>query len=118
MRSTQVINGSVGATAVVSTAYIARERPDQFGMVSVRHGGSKIASGSGFKGTIEGSIDNTNWFVIDVLKIDDAEYSATTGEIDTGNPLNSWNKVVPLAPYMRVRLINGGANAFNVWISE
>ena len=116
MRSTQVINGTVGATAVVSTTYIARERPDQFGMVSVRHGGTKIASG--FKGTIEGSIDNTNWFVIDVLKIEDAEYASTSGEIDTSNPLNSWNKVVALAPYMRVRLIGGGNNTFNVWISE
>lgn len=118
MYSTQVINGAVGATAVTSTTYIARERPDQFGLVSVRHGGSKIASGSGFKGTIEGSIDNTNWFVIDVLKVDDAEYAAATGEIDTGNPLNSWNKVVALAPYMRIRLIGGGSNTFNVWISE
>jgi len=116
MKSTQVINGTVGAAAVVSTTYIARERPDQFGMVSVRHGGSKIASG--FKGTIEGSIDNTNWFVIEVLKTEDPEYAAATGEIDTGNPLNSWNKVVPLAPYMRVRLIGGGNNTFNVWISE
>lgn len=116
MRSTQVINGTIGATAVVSSTYIARERPDQFGMVSVRHGGSKIASG--FKGTIEGSIDNTNWFVIEVLKVDDAEYAAVTGEIDTGNPLNSWNKVVPLAPYMRIRLIGGGSNTFNAWISE
>lgn len=116
MYSTQVLNTTVGATAVVSSTYTARERPDQFGMVSVRHGGSKISSG--FKGTIEGSIDNTNWFVIDVLKTDDAEYAAATGEIDTGNPLNSWNKVVPLAPYMRVRLIGGSSNTFNVWISE
>lgn len=116
MRSTQVINVAVGATAVVSSTYTPRERPDQFGMVSVRHGGSKISSG--FKGTIEGSIDNINWFVIDVLKTDDAEYAAATGEIDTGNPLNSWNKVVALAPYMRVRLIGGGSNAFQVWISE
>lgn len=116
MKSTQVINGTVGATAVVSTTYIARERPDQFGMVSVRHSGSKIASG--FKGTVEGSVDNTNWFVIDVLQVGDPEYAPATGEIDTGNPLNSWNKVVALAPYMRVRLIGGGSNTFNVWISE
>jgi len=115
MRSTQVINGTVGATAVVSTTYIARERPDQFGMVSVRHGGTKITSG--FKGTVEGSIDNINWFVMEVLTTNDTEY-ATGAEVDTGNPLNSWNKVVALAPYMRVRLIGGGANTFNVWISE
>lgn len=118
MRSTQVINGSINTTAVISTTYVPRERPDQYGMVSVRHGGSKIASGGTFKGTIEGSIDNTNWFVMDVLKVDDAEYAATSGEVDTSNPLNSWNKVVPLAPYMRVRIINGGGNLFNVWISE
>lgn len=113
MRAIQVLNTSVGASIVVSSTYTARERPDQFGMVSVRHGGSKITSG--FTGAIEGSFDNATWFVIEPLKTTDAEY---LNEVEAGNPLNSWNKVVPLASYMRVRLIGGAGNAFNVWITE
>jgi uncharacterized protein (DUF1330 family) len=114
MRSVQVLNTTVGATVVTSSVYTARERPDQFGFAVVRHGGSKIASGSTI-GTIEGSFDQTTWFVIDSFKTADAEYVA---ESETGNPLNSWNKVVPLAPYMRIRLINGGNNTFQAWIAE
>jgi hypothetical protein len=113
MFSTQVISGTVGGAAVVSSTYISRERPDQFGMVSVRHSGSKI--GAGFTGSIEGSIDNTNWFVIEPLKVTDAEYQ---NEVDANSPLNSWNKVVPLSPYMRIRLSGGSGNTFNAWISE
>lgn len=112
MRYTQVLtNTAVGATAVTSSVYITRERPDQFGLAVVKHAGSKFSTSTACA-TIEGSFDNSTWFVIESCKDTDTEYANDLN----GN--NNWCKVVALAPYMRVRVINGGNNNFNVWLAE
>lgn len=115
MYVTKLLNAqAVSSTTVVSSTYIPRERPDQFGLTVVKHSGTTAVTSS-FVGVIEGSFDNTNWFNIEVIKNTDAEYADALPAAERNF---AWTKVVPLAPYMRVRLDEGSGYNFTVWIAE
>jgi hypothetical protein len=112
MNVTKVLTNATVATGKVSSnVYIARERPDQFGLAVIKHDGAKFSASTACA-TIEGSFDNTTWFVIDSCKDTDTEYANDLN----GN--NNWCKVVALAPYMRISVINGGSKVFNAWLAE
>ena len=111
MRTFQAFNNTAVATDATSSVYTARETPDQFGMVVIKHSGAKFASGSTPAITVEGSFNNTDWVSIETVTPADPEYLE-----DPVN--NSWVKVVPLMSYMRIRVGSGGSRNYWAWIAE
>lgn len=110
MNPTLVYNAA--ATNNVSSTINGTLEPDSFGFVAVTHSGAKLATSSTVKLAVEGSYNDTDWFVIETLLPTDVDYQNQTGDVP------SWFRVIPVTPFLRVRIANGGGLTYKVWISE
>lgn len=84
--------------------------PDRYGTVMVTHSGAKLATSTNAAVYLQGSMDNTNWFDIEAMKVNDTSY--------INGLTSSWCRVVPLAKYIRMVSANGQGRTWNAWVYE
>lgn len=88
--------------------------PDEYGTLVATHGGARLSDTAAVTVFLQGSLDGgSTWFDIEILKPSDTAYK-------NGN-LASWCRVVPLAPLVRVTIVNtSGANftGLTAWIID
>lgn len=102
---------TISTSPTDSTAVKPDMSPDHYGTVVVTHNGGRLDSNSTVKVYLQGSFDGgTSWFDIESMLPTDLTYA-------NGN-LNSWCRIVPLAPDIRIRVVNGGGLVYNAWVCE
>lgn len=102
---------TISASPTDSATFKPDMSPDHYGTVVVTHNGGRLDSNSTVKVYLEGSLDGgTTWFDIESMLPTDASYANAT--------LNSWCRIVPLVPDVRIRVVNGGGLVYNAWIIE
>ena len=102
---------TISTTPTDSSVFQPDMAPDHYGTVTVTHSGSRLAAGSTVRVYLQGSPDGgTTWVDIETMSPADATY--------IGGSLNSWCRVVPLMPDIRIRVVNGGGLVYNAWVIE
>jgi hypothetical protein len=102
---------TISTSPTDSTAVKPDMSPDHYGTVVATHSGSRLAPSSTVRVYLQGSLDGgTSWFDIETMSPADPTY--------IGGSLNSWCRVVPLAPDIRIRVVNGGGLVYNAWVIE
>lgn len=106
-----VENVAITSTPYTSPTSLPDFHPDRYGTIAVTHSGSRLAAGSTVTVYLQGSLDGgTTWFDIEIMKPSDTTYINGT--------LNSWCRVVPLAPAVRIQVLNGSGLTLNAWVIE
>ena len=119
MRTYQILTNVASSTNVGSentsgsAIVYPTQFPDDYGVVTVKHSGSKLAASSTLTVSLQGSVDGTNWWDVQVMRPQDTAYQAANGQIP------SWCVVTPAFPQMRIQLTNNSTTlTFNAWIHE
>lgn len=110
MNPTVLFNNT--ATSTTSAEFNPTLEPDSFGFLAVTHSGAKLGTSSTVKVALEGTYNDSDWFVIETLLPTDVDYQNQTGDVP------SWFRVVPVVPRVRVRFVNGGGLTYKVWLAE
>ena len=76
-------------------------QPDDYGTLVVMASGARFAQNATIRYFLQGSFDGSDWFDIETCSPADTAYI-------NGN-LNSWCKVVPLAPRVRILALNANS---------
>lgn len=116
MPTTRVANNSTSTSGTpLSSSTAALTLPnDDYGTVVVIHGGARLASTAAATFILQGSMDGgTSWADLESMKPSDISY--VNGE------LNSWVRVVPLLPTIRLRVLNttgSSITGINCWVVD
>lgn len=111
MPTLKIVNSAAGANDYISASTETWMAPDNYGTVILIHSGSRLASTSTVAAFLQGSLDGgTSWFDIETMKPSDSTYI-------NGN-LASWCRVVPLAPLVRMRVVNSTGLTLNAWLID
>lgn len=116
MQTFRLVNNiTVNASASYSSSATTMDMaPDEYGTLAITHGGGKLAEGATITVHLQGSLDGgTTWFDIETMKPSDTAYKASFTA--------SWCRVVPLAPLVRLTVVNNSASNFTgitAWIID
>ena len=110
MATIRLFNEMTVTTTETSDVFNPDLEPDRYGTVVVTHSGAKLASSAATTVYFQGSMDNTNWFDIEIMKVSDTSYM--------NGILASWCRVVPLAKYIRANVVSTSGRTFSVWVLE